>query len=133
VTKIDPRIVGTWRLTGTLGRDDGGIVLAPPYGPAAMGLVVFQADGRMMAVLCDGRPALSAGEPRQFMSYAGNYTFDGTTLATRVDASSDPSRVGGDQLRSVRFENGRMVLAPPRRLYGGVMQHQELTWERIAP
>jgi hypothetical protein len=24
-----------------------------------------------------------------------------------------------------------MVLAPPRRLYGGVMQHQELIWERI--
>jgi hypothetical protein len=23
------------------------------------------------------------------------------------------------------------VLAPPRRLYGGVMQHQELAWERI--
>jgi hypothetical protein len=34
-------------------------------------------------------------------------------------------------LRSVRFENGAMVLAPPRRLYAGVMQHQELVWERI--
>ena len=39
--------------------------------------------------------------------------------------------IGGDQLRSVRFENGAMVLAPPRRLYGGLMQHQELVWERI--
>jgi hypothetical protein len=65
------------------------------------------------------------------MSYAGNYTFDGATLSTRVDASSDTSRIGGDQVRSVRFENGAMVLAPPRRLYGGVMQHQELIWERI--
>ena len=71
-----------------------------------MGLVVFQADGRMMAVLCDGRRGAAGGEPRQFMSYAGNYTFDGTTLSTRVDASSDASRVGGDQVRSVRFENG---------------------------
>jgi len=82
-----------------------------PYGPLAMGLVTFQADGRMMAVLCDGRAALS-GEPRQFMSYAGNYTFEGTTLSTRVDASSDASRIGGEQVRSVRFENGAMVLAP---------------------
>ena len=40
--------------------------------------------------------------------------------------------VGGEQVRTVRFENGLMVLAPPRRLYAGVMQHQELTWERIA-
>jgi hypothetical protein len=106
---IDSRIVGTWRLKSTVGRDDAGNVLPPPYGPAAMGLVVFQADGRMMAVLCDGRPSLHEGEPRQFMSYAGNYNFDGTTLSTRVDASSDPSRTGGDQVRQVRFENGLMT------------------------
>jgi hypothetical protein len=129
---IDPRIIGTWRLKSTIGRDDSGTVLPPPYGPLAMGLVVFAADGRMMAVLCDGRAALPDGKPRQFMSYAGNYSFDGATLSTRVDASSDASRVGGDQVRSVRFEGGTMVLAPPRRLYAGVMQHQELAWERIA-
>lgn len=131
MTAIDPRIVGTWRLKTTLGRDDAGQILPPPYGPLAMGLVVFAADGRMMAVLCDGRASLPDNEPRQFMSYAGNYSFDGTTLTTRVDASSDISRVGGDQVRSVRFENGLMVLAPPRRLFAGIMQHQELVWERI--
>ena len=130
MTAIDPRIVGIWRLKCTIGRDDDGKVLEPPYGPLAMGLVTFQADGRMMTVLCDGRAALDGG-PRQFMSYAGNYTFDGTTLSTRVDASSDTDRVGGDQVRSVRFDNGQMVLAPPRRLYAGLMQHQELVWERV--
>jgi hypothetical protein len=129
---VDPRIVGTWRMKSTMGRDDAGNVLEPPYGPAAMGLVVFRADGRMMAVLCDGRSSLPTGEARQFMSYAGNYTFDGTTLSTRVDGSSDASRIGGDQVRKVRFENGLMVLAPPRRLYAGIMQRQELAWERIA-
>jgi hypothetical protein len=130
---IDPRILGTWRLKSTIVREDAGTVLAAPYGPAAMGLVVFEATGRMMAVLCDGRKALAPDEPRQFMSYAGNYTFDGTTLSTKVDASSDASRDGGDQTRHVRFEGSLMVLAPPRRLYAGVMQHQELAWERIAP
>jgi hypothetical protein len=132
MTAIDPRIVGTWRLTSTRGVDDNGKVLAPPYGPAPNGLVCFQPDGRMYCVLCDGRAQLPAGEPRQFMSYAGNYTFDGTTLSTRVDASSDASRVGGDQVRTVRFDGGKLVLAPPRRLYAGVMQHQELAWERVA-
>ena len=34
--------------------------------------------------------------------------------------------------RNVRFENNGMTLAPPRRSYAGVMQHQELFWERIA-
>lgn len=131
MTAIDPRIVGTWRLKSTLGRDDTGKELPPPYGPLAMGLVVFQSDGRMMAVLCDGRAALAPGVARQFMSYAGNYTFDGTTLSTRVDASSDASRVGGDQVRQVTFENESMKLAPPRRMFAGQMQHQELVWERV--
>jgi lipocalin-like protein len=131
MTAIDPRIVGTWRLKSTMGRDDAGKLLPPPYGPLAMGLVVFAADGRMMTVLCDGRKTLAAGEPRQFMSYAGNYTFDGTTQSTRVDASSDASRVGGDQVRTVTFSDSLMTLAPPRRMFAGQMQHQELVWERV--
>jgi hypothetical protein len=124
-------IVGTWRLIATKGHDDAGKPLPPPYGPKPAGLVIFQADGRMMCVLCDGRNTLPPDEPRQFMSYAGNYTFDGGTLVTRVDASSDPSRVGGEQVRQVNFDGGRLVLNPPRRLYGGLMQHQELVWERV--
>jgi len=129
---IDKRIVGTWRLKSTKGIDDSGKAMPPPYGPVPNGVVCFQADGRMYCVLCDGRAELPAGEPRQFMSYAGIYTFDGTTLETRVDASSDASRIGGEQIRIVRFENDGMVLAPLRRLYAGVMQQQELFWERIA-
>src|SRR4051794_32969640 len=111
MNNIDSRIVGIWNLKTTMGRDDNGAVLAPPYGPAPNGVVCFQSDGRMYCVLCDGRDTLPASEPRQFMSYAGNYTFDGTTLTTQVDASSDASRVGGEQVRTVRFENGGMTLA----------------------
>ena len=131
MSKIDARIVGTWRLIGTLGVSDDGKTLPPPYGPIPNGVVCFQADGRMYCVLCDGRAELPTDMGRQFMSYAGNYSFDGATLSTRVDASSDASRVGGDQVRSVRFEDGRMVLAPPRRMFAGQMQRQELTWERV--
>jgi len=131
MTTIDRRIVGTWRLVSTEGRDDAGHAMPPPYGSKPMGLVVFQADGRMMAVLCDGRGNLPADEARQYVSYAGNYGFDGDTLTTRVDASSEASRVGGEQVRSVSFDNGRLVLKPPRRLFAGAMQHQTLVWERI--
>ena len=129
---IDKRIIGIWKLKRTKAVDDGGKALESPYGPAPNGVACFEADGRMYSVLCDGRAELPAGEKRQFMSYAGNYTFDGATLSTRVDAASDATRIGGDQVRNVRFEDGGMVLAPPRRLYAGVMQHQELFWERVA-
>ena len=57
MTNIDSRIVGIWRMVGTKGADDSGKALPPPYGPKAMGLATFQADGRMMAVLL--RPQLS--------------------------------------------------------------------------
>jgi hypothetical protein len=131
MTTIDRRILGVWSLRSTEGKDDDGTVLPPPYGPKPAGLVSFEASGRMMCVLCDGRTELPAGEPRQYMSYAGNYTFDGTTLVTHVDASSEASRIGGDQVRAVAFVDGLLVLRPPRRLYAGLMQHQSLVWERI--
>ena len=132
MTDIVGDIVGTWRLVTSKAQDDAGQPLPPPYGPSPMGVVMFQADGRMMTVLCDGRATLPPGEPRQYMSYAGNYVFDGKTLVTRVDASSDASRIGGEQVRQVRFEGARLVLNPPRRPWAGIMQHQELIWERVS-
>jgi len=35
-------------------------------------------------------------------------------------------------VRGVRFENGCMILSPPRRRESGE-EYRELTWERIAP
>ena len=128
-----PDIVGTWRLVGAIARDAAGGVLPTPFGPQAMGRVVFNADGRMMAVLCDGRPSLPSGTARDYSSYCGNYTFDGHRLVTRVDAASDPTRIGSDQVREVRFDGERMVLRPPPRSGAGGSEQRELTWERIAP
>jgi hypothetical protein len=128
-----PDIIGTWRLIAAVARDAAGNVLASPFGPRAMGRVVFNADGRMMAVLCDGRPSLPAGTARDYSSYCGNYTFDGSRLVTRVDAASDPARIGTDQVRDVRFAGGHMILLPPPRQGTDGPEHREITWERIAP
>jgi hypothetical protein len=126
-------IVGTWRLAMTRAHDDAGEPMHAPYGPVPMGVVMFSADGRMVAVLCDARPQLPAEEDeREYSSYCGNYTFDGTTLITRVDAAADRSRLGGDQVRRVRFDGDRLVLMPPPRPWRGVMQHREMFFERIA-
>jgi hypothetical protein len=124
-------IVGTWRLVMTRARNDAGAPMHPPYGPQPMGVVVFSADRRMVAVLCDARAVLPEGEQeREYSSYCGAYTFDGTTLVTRVDASSDPARIGTRQVRGVRFDAERLVLTPPPRPWRGTMQHRELFWER---
>ena len=127
-----PSIVGTWKLANATALDAAGAALPLPYGGRGIGRVTFTAEGRMMSVVCDGRPELPAGTPREYSSYCGNYTFDGSRLVTRVDAASDPSRIGSDQVRGVRFEDRRMILSPPPRRGGGSEEYRELTWERIA-
>jgi hypothetical protein len=97
-----------------------------------MGRVTFTADGRMMSVVCDGRPELATGVNREYSSYCGNYTYDGTRLVTRVDAASDPRRIGSDQVRGVRFEHNHMILTPPPRRTGESEEYREITWERIS-
>jgi len=126
-------IVGTWKLVAAAAHDGAGNPLPSPYGPKLMGRVTFSADGRMMAVLCDGRPSLPDGTARDYASYCGNYRFDGSRLVTRVDAASDPARLGTDQVREVRFEGDRVILRQPPRPRGDVTEHRELSWQRIAP
>jgi lipocalin-like protein len=130
-----PNVVGVWKLAGGSTTDPSGKQVAVPYGPRGMGLVSLTADGRMMAVLVDGRSTLPDGTKREYSSYCGNYTFDGTTLITTVDASSEATRlaVGGQQVRKVRFDGDRMILVPPEVETNGVKLHRELTWERVSP
>jgi hypothetical protein len=127
-----PSVVGVWKLVGGATTDSLGKKVGVPYGPRGMGLVSRTADGRMMAVLVDGQAKLPDGAKREYPSYCGNYTFDGSTLITTVDAALDPARLGSQQVRKVRFEGERMILVPPDREEGGVTIHRELTWERVS-
>lgn len=125
-------IVGTWKLVAAAARDRDGSTVPDPYGGKPMGRAVFTQEGRMMAVTCDGRPDLPQGMRREYSSYIGTYSFDGERLVTQVDGASDPSRIGGDQVRGVRFDGERMILSPPPRRTASGEQFRELTWERIA-
>ena len=125
-------VIGTWRLVKATASDAQGRELPPPYGGQPMGRIVLGADGRMMALVCDNRQEIPAGEKREYGGYCGNYTYDGRRLVTRVDGAADPSRLGTDQVRGVRFEGDLMVLRPPLRNYGSGEQQREIYWEKIA-
>ncbi len=129
----DPRIIGHWRLVETRAWDAAGAPLPNPYGPLPLGIVTLTAEGRMLAVLSDGRPDLPPGTKRDYRSYIGAYSFDGTTLHTVVDGADEPAWLGSDQIRAARFEAGRMILRPPPRVIGGVEVHRELAWQRLVP
>ena len=126
-------IVGTWKMIGAIAQDRNGELLPAPYGGKGMGRVAFTAEGRMMAVTCDGRTELPPGTNRAYSSYCGNYTFDGGRLVTRVDAASDPGRIGSDQVREVSFDgDDRMTLRPPPRQTEAGEEYREIRWVRIS-
>lgn len=126
-------IVGTWRLVRVEARDGDGVPLAAPYGGAtAMGRLIFDANGRMMAVLCDGRPTLPDGAKREYNSYCGNYSFDGTQLTTLVDAAAPGITVGSTQVRDVTYEGELLVLRPPQRQHAQKIEQRALYWEKIS-
>ena len=125
-------LTGTWRLVRAVSRDGDGKELPPPYDGKGIGRIVFTSDGRMAVMMIDGRAEIPAGQTREYSGYCGKYTYDGTTLVTHVDTAPDPSRVGSQQPRGVRFEGALMVLRPPARVVGGVTEQRELTWEKIS-
>ncbi len=133
VAPMDLSIVGTWRLVRVEARDGEGLPLAAPYGGAkAMGRLSFNADGRMMAVLCDGRPVLPDGAAREYNSYCGNYFFDGRQLTTIVDAAATGIAMGSKQVRDVSREGDLLVLRPPQRQHAQSIEQRILYWEKIA-
>ena len=81
--------------------DPGGKSVGVPYGPRGMGLVSLTSDGRMMAVLIDGRAKLPDGAKREYSSYCGNYTFDGSTL-DHHGRRQPPIRRGSPRSRCAR-------------------------------
>jgi len=126
-------LVGVWRLVAARAIDPEGRPVGVPFGPRGMGLLTLTDDDRLMAVLVDGRATLPEGTARQYSSYCGNYSFDGSTLTTIVDANCDPARFTAPQVRKVRFEGERMVLTPPPADVNGIKVTRELTWERLSP
>ena len=124
------QLYGTWRLVVAKAFDVNGRLLPPPYGPVPMGRIVLNRDGRMMAVLCDGRPSLPFGEVRNYASYCGNFRIENNRLITTVDAADSPDRIGSQQVRRLAFRDGYLVLMPPPSQDGS---QRELLWQRDGP
>jgi hypothetical protein len=123
-------LVGTWKLLWARAFDDAGYELPLPFGPQPMGMAVFDAE-RMIVTVADGRTSLPAGAPlRAFVSYCGDYEFDGTKLVTHADGASNPAMLK-DQVRRIEFESrDRKVAAPISGLVGQNVGLR-LAWERV--
>jgi hypothetical protein len=123
--ELHDRLIGTWRLIETRATDAAGNPKKTVWGPEPMGRLVLTGNGRMMAVMCDGRVSMPEGNDRAYSSYCGNYRIEADTLITTVDAASERSRIGGEQRRRFRFDGDNLVLLPPREPDG---EQREIFW-----
>ena len=127
-------VIGTWACVRVEAVDTNGKPTTAPFGGEnTLGRVVFTKDGRMSAAIMDARSEIPDGKTREYSCYSGLYTFDGETLITKVDACSDPERMGTEQIRTVSFDGELMVLQPPLRSYGNKpAERRTLWWKKIS-
>jgi Lipocalin-like domain len=71
---------------------------------------IRECNADAVSVAVEGTIAARGVVSREYSSYCGNYTYDGKKLVTRVDAASDPNRIGSDQVHGVRFDGARAKL-----------------------
>ncbi len=138
-------IVGTWRLVSMTYVDKATGKEADLWGKAPIGFLTYTPGGRMSAVIAAASRHISKESADQApveeqamlfrtgFAYAGTYSLTPTGVIHHVEVASDPTWVGKDQTRFVRFEEKRLVVTgPPLQV---VSEHNPqvltLVWERV--
>jgi len=133
------RLIGTWRLVSYETDEQGG-KRGKPYGDA-VGRLDYDEHGNMSGqVMRPGRVRVELGEGGAqqvraaylgYIAYFGTYEVaaDGKSVVHHVHGSLNPSWVGGQQVRTMRFDGDRLVLSADVRKNGDTVTHT-LTWER---
>lgn len=136
----EEKLVGTWKLISASSTSSTGEKDAAPYGSKPSGLLTYNADGRVSALISyDARkplpPAASIQEKAEafssFIAYAGSYRFEGDRVIHHVEIASIQNYVDRDLVRSIRFEDDRIILVTPPTPINGKLQTVELIWQRL--
>lgn len=138
------KLVGTWKLLSASSTTSAGERSETPYGPGPAGFLTYTQDGRISTVISyGGRKPISFGREgaalteeqaeafRTFLAYAGRYTLNGDNVTHHVEVSSIQNYVNRDLVRSVKFQDDRIVLITPPTPVNGKIQTVELTWQRL--
>jgi hypothetical protein len=142
-------LLGTWHLRRWEIAYGDGRPATLPYGPDAVGLILYTHDGWMNACIARGdRPRLSGDSVRKipaaqaiatfesYFSYAGRYMLrlhqGRPQVVHQVTMSLNPNFVGSEQVRDMHFDAaGRLTLSASDTVPGSdVARHHRLQWER---
>jgi hypothetical protein len=137
-------ILGTWKLISASSSTSDGERNDAPFGPGPTGFLTYTPDGRMSAMISHGgRKLLLTGASgsalteaqaeafRTFVAYAGRYTLKSDEVIHHVEISFIQDWVGTDQIRSIKFEGERLVLATPPMPVGGKIITVEFIFQRL--
>jgi hypothetical protein len=135
------KLVGTWKLVSASSKTSKGEQGEAPYGLNPAGFLTYTAEGRVTALISyGGRKALSgtggtveeqAEAFKTFLAYAGRYTLAGDKVTHTIEVSSIQNYVDRNLVRSIKFQDDRLILITPPTLVNGKIQTVELIWQRL--
>ncbi len=135
------RLVGNWALVSYVTEHPDGSN-GKPYGDA-VGRLTYDAHGNMSGqVMRPGRAPVTPGQWSAqdvrsayagYIAYFGTYEVSeaGDTVVHHVHGALNPSWVGGDQVRRLRFEGDLLILSTDVPKGGALVRHV-LTWKKLA-
>lgn len=138
-------LIGTWFLREAYAVGPSGERLHDVYGALPAGVIHYNSDGRMMALIThDGRERLDGDRQaapeeqraeayKSSIAYAGQFTLEGGWILHAVDISTYPNWVGSVLRRALTFEQDAAVLATAPQMQDGVETVIKLVWQRRQP
>ena len=132
-------IVGTWKLVSVVYEDAQTKERTPVLGEHPKGIQIATPEGRWLAlVTADGRPIPKTDEDRAqalrtMIAYTGRYRVEDGKVITKVDAAWNEAWVGGEQIRSIRFEGDLLYIESPPMPHPNVnnkVVRVIVTWQR---
>jgi Lipocalin-like domain len=135
-------LVGRWRLSSYVARDEDGSVRYP-FGEHPNGTLIYTPGGWMAAqVGAERRPRLGIEDPFRagdeeratafstYLAYSGSYDVTDGVVLHRVAMCSLPNWVGTVQTRHFDMTGDELVLRTPEMEFGGKQAVHELRWIR---
>lgn len=137
--EVRARLIGMWRLVSYETIEVDGR-REKPFGEA-VGRLEYDDRGNMAGqVMRPGRARVEIGDGAAqqvraayvgYIAYFGTFAVasDGTRVVHHVEGALNPSWIGGQQVRGLRFDGDRLVLSAEVVKNGQTVTHM-LTWEK---
>lgn len=138
-------VIGTWRLVSMTYVDQATGKEKDLWRKGPIGFLTYTPGGRMSAIIAAASRKITAKSAdqasveeqaelfRSCFAYAGTYRLTDTGVIHQVEVASDPTWIGKDQTRFVRFDGKRIVITGPplQTVSDPSPKVLQLVWERV--